>query len=65
MQIQLKEPGSGHFWVSLVKSLIRMAGGICLIMIGFDQQVQGGQMIQYAGLALVIAECLGIIEEMV
>ena len=42
-----------------------MAGGICLIMIGFDQQVQGGQMIQYAGLALVIAECLGIIEEMV
>ena len=50
-----KDPGRGHFYVSLAKSVTRIAAGIFLI--------QGN--IVAAGLLLIGAELLGVIEELV
>ena len=50
-----KDPGKGHFYVSLVKSVTRIAAGVFLI--------QGN--IVGAGLLLIGAELLGVIEELV
>jgi len=50
-----KDPGRGHFYVSLSKSAIRIAAGVFLI--------QGN--IVGAGLLLIGAELLGVIEEIV
>ena len=50
-----KDPGRGHFYVSLAKSVTRIAAGIFLI--------QGN--IVAAGLLLIGAELLGVIEEVV
>jgi hypothetical protein len=50
-----KDPGRGHFYVSLSKSAIRIAAGVFLI--------QGN--IVGAGLLLIGAELLGVIEELV
>lgn len=53
--IQPKDPSKGHFYVSLVKSLIRILAGIALIY---------GSVFA-AGVLLIIAEMLGIAEELV
>ena len=50
-----KDPGKGHFYVSLVKSGIRILAGISLVF--------GGVML--AGALLIGAEVLGIVEEIV
>lgn len=50
-----KDPGRGHFYVSIVKSVFRIAAGVSLAMGSFF----------WAGALLVIAELLGIAEEMV
>ena len=50
-----KDPSRGHFYVSLAKSVIRIAAGVFLI--------QGN--IVGAGLLLIGAELLGVIEEVV
>ena len=55
MEIQPKDTSKGHFYVSLAKSTIRIIAGSCL-MAGF---------IWFAGLGFVLAEMLGIVEEMV
>jgi len=55
MEIQPKDTSKGHFYVSLAKSLVRILAGIGLI---------SGHFI-FAGAALVVAEILGIVEEMV
>ena len=55
MQIAFKDPGKGHFYVSLAKSVIRIIGCVFLI--------QGNFVI--AGLMLLGAEGLGICEELV
>ena len=54
-EIQPKDTSKGHFYVSLAKSLIRILAGVGL-MFGF---------IIFAGMALVFAEILGIVEEIV
>jgi hypothetical protein len=55
MEIQPKDPSRGHFYVSLAKSAIRIfAGGV--LMAG---------NIWLAGVCIVLAEGLGIIEELV
>jgi hypothetical protein len=56
MDIQPKDPSKGHFYVSLVKSATRIAAGISLIW---------PQSIVLAGVFLIAAEVLGIIEELV
>jgi len=50
-----KDPGKGHFYVSLVKSIFRIVAGIALVF---------GNVIT-AGVLLITAEVLGIIEELV
>jgi len=55
MEVQPKDPSKKHFYVSLVKSAIRILAGIALI---------AGEPVT-AGTLLIVAEVLGIIEEIV
>jgi hypothetical protein len=55
MKIQPKDTSRGHFYVSLVKSGLRIIAGVFLI--------NGNLLV--AGSLLILAEGLGIIEEMV
>lgn len=56
IDIQPKDTSRGHFYVSLVKSATRIAAGIALIW---------PQSIVLAGVFLIAAEVLGIVEELV
>jgi hypothetical protein len=55
VEIQPKDPSKRHFYVSIAKSGIRIAAGLRL--------VQGDLL--GAGVLLIIAELLGIVEELV
>lgn len=55
LNIQPKDTSTGHFYVSLVKSAIRVVAGIALIY---------GLLVVAGGL-LIAAEALGVVEEMV
>lgn len=55
MEIQPKDTSKGHFYVSLAKSVLRIIAGISL--------TQGS--IVAAGIYLIAAEILGIVEELV
>ena len=45
----------GHFKISMIKSVVRVVAGFCLI--------QGNLLM--AGVCIILAETLGIVEEMV
>ena len=55
LNIQPRDTSRGHFYVSLVKSVLRIGAGGCLI--------QGNLLM--AGFCLIMAEILGIVEELV
>ncbi len=55
--VAAKDPGKGHFYVSLLKSAVRFLGYGIMLGVG------GG--VAYAGIALIVAEILGIAEELV
>ena len=55
INIQPKDTSKGHFYVSIVKSAVRIAAGVLLI--------QGN--LYAAGALLIFAELLGIVEELV
>ena len=55
VNIQPKDTSKGHFYVSIVKSAVRIAAGACLI--------QGNLLM--AGICFIMAEVLGIVEELV
>ena len=55
IEVQPKDPSRGHFYVSLVKSALRIIAGVFLI--------DGNLLV--AGALLILAEGLGIIEELV
>lgn len=55
MKIQPKDTSKGHFYVSMVKSALRILAGGSLVF---------GQFIT-AGVLFILAEVLGIVEEMV
>jgi hypothetical protein len=55
VNIQPKDPSIKHFYVSLVKSGIRILAGVALVM---------GHLVT-AGILLILAELLGIVEELV
>jgi len=55
MEIQPKDTSRGHFYVSLAKSLIRIVAGGALLV----------GHVPEAGALLILAEVLGIVEEMV
>jgi hypothetical protein len=55
IEIQPKDPSRGHFYLSMVKSVLRIiAGGV--LAYGF---------LVHAGGLLILAEVLGILEELV
>ena len=56
MNIQPRDTSLGHFRVSMAKSAIRIAAGIVLIW---------PQSLILAGIFLIAAEVLGIVEELV
>lgn len=53
--IQPKDPSKGHFYVSLVKSALRVVAGAMFIQ---------GSMI-FGGAFIIAAEVLGVLEELV
>ena len=55
MEVQPKDTSKGHFYVSLGKSAIRIVAGGCLIT---------GNLLM-AGVCLILAEVLGVVEELV
>ena len=55
MEIQTKDPGRGHFYVSLAKSAIRIVAGVVLMSGNF----------WLAGCCIILAEVLGVVEEIV
>lgn len=55
IEIQPKDTSKGHFYVSLVKSVLRIGAGASLIYFGLVE----------AGGLLIAAEVLGIVEELV
>jgi hypothetical protein len=62
IEVQPKDPSRGHFYVSLVKSGLRIIAGGCIIAAGYSINepwlVAGGAL-------LLGAEILGIVEELV
>ncbi len=63
MNIQPKDTSRGHFFVSLAKSCVRVAAGITLIMSPLSSY--SGEFIIATGILLIIAEALGVVEELV
>ena len=63
MMINNTDPGKGHFYVSIVKSVIRMAAGVCIAKFGYHLNTR--DLLLYAGLLIIGAEVLGIVEEIV
>lgn len=55
INIQPKDTSKGHFYVSIVKSAVRIVAGGCLITGNFLM----------AGIFFIMAEVLGIVEELV
>lgn len=58
MNIQPKDTSRGHFYVSLAKSALRIVAGGALM-------AAMSPMLWYAGVLLILAEILGIVEELV
>ena len=56
IDIQPRDTSRGHFYVSMIKSATRIAAGIALVW---------PQSLILAGVFLIAAEVLGIVEEMV
>lgn len=55
LNIQPKDTSKGHFYVSILKSAVRIAAGVSLIY---------GSLV-ICGALLIVAEVLGIVEELV
>jgi len=64
IDIQPKDPSKGHFYVSLVKSFVRVAAGTALVLAGTDFMIVSSWLIVAGGL-FIVAELLGILEELV
>jgi hypothetical protein len=63
MNIQPKDTSRGHFYVSLVKSALRIVAGGCFVMSGYA--IMHGGWLVAGGALLIMAEILGIAEELV
>jgi hypothetical protein len=55
IEIQPKDTSRGHFYVSLAKSVLRIGAGAAFILVHID----------IGGFLLILAEFLGILEEVV
>ena len=71
MEIQPKDTSRGHFYVSLAKSFLRIIAGVSLALAGYSLAVAGYDFelalawLNVSGGLFMIAECLGILEELV
>lgn len=63
MEIQPKDPSKGHFYVSLVKSGLRMIAGSSIVAAGYV--IPGAGWLIAGGVLLIGAEILGVVEELV
>ena len=61
-QIQKHPNAANHLKISLIKSVLRIAAGLALAGGGW---LEMNPYIQYAGVLLIVAELLGIAEELV
>ena len=64
MSVQPKDTSKGHFYVSLVKSGVRIAAGAALMAAG-SSLIHFDLFVAVAGALLIGAEILGIVEELV
>ena len=64
MEVQPKDTSKGHFYVSLVKSALRIVAGAALIATGVST-FHYDTFVVCAGVLFVAAEILGIVEELV
>lgn len=64
MEVQPKDTSKGHFYVSLVKSFVRIAAGSALVASAFEP-FYADHFVIAAGALLIVAELLGIAEELV
>lgn len=55
IEVQPKDTSKGHFYTSLVKSVLRIGAGAALM----------SGMLYWGGALLIVAEILGIVEELV
>lgn len=55
MAIQPKDTSTGHFWTSMLKSVIRIGAGFALAW----------ELFVIAGFLVIVAEAFGILEEMI
>lgn len=62
MNIQPKDTSTGHFYVSLIKSGLRIIAGGCIITAGYSINQP---WLVAGGVLLLGAEILGIVEELV
>jgi hypothetical protein len=62
MNIQSRDTSSGHFYASMIKSVLRIAAGACVVTAGYSLT---GTWLVAAGVLLIMAEILGIAEEMI
>lgn len=63
LNIQPKDTSKGHFYVSLVKSVLRFIAGGSIIAAGYA--IPGAGWLVAGGALLIGAEVLGIVEEIV
>ena len=54
------DPSRKHFYISLVKSVVRLAGASCFIALGYGLEMP---LMLAGGVLLFAAEVLGIAEE--
>lgn len=64
IEIQPKDTSRGHFYVSLAKSFIRITAGVTFVLAGTDPMLMNTWLMTAGGL-LMVAELLGILEELV
>jgi len=63
MEVANKDPGKFHFYVSLVKSAVRIGAGAAFIVGGYYLEDWGTYIIM-GGALLIADEILGILEEL-
>ncbi len=63
MEVANKDPGKFHFYVSLVKSAVRIVAGAAFIVGGYYLEEFGTYVI-LGGALLIAAEILGVLEEL-
>jgi len=73
-KVEPKDPSKKHFYISLVKSVVRIIAGGILAYAGYEFWAANdytdiviaysGYLMMFSGAAFVLAEVLGIVEEL-